>query len=240
MRAPTLITILVGVTSLVTVNAQAPDASGVDLSGIYAPPVFVATISVVGPDVYPFTAEGERFFNAYNPLLSSPNQADDCTPDLMPGILWSNSPMRIDQGDGRVGIRYERGNTTRSIPLDGPAAAADQPLADLGYSVARWEGDVLTIETTHMTSDVIRNNRGYPISGEARVTERYWREPGENDLQMELTVDDPTNYTETFTLRREWVWAPGEELHVYECVNLGPRGDEAPDIDELVRMLEEL
>ena len=238
MRAPTLITILVGVTSHMAANAQTPDA-GVDFSGIYAPPVFVATISVIGPDVYPFTAEGERSFNAYDPLVFSPNQANDCTPDLMPGILWSNSPMRIEKEDGRVSIRYERGNTIRSIPLDGSRPSADQPHTELGYSVGRWVGDVLTIETTHMTSDVIRNNRGYPISREARVTERYWREPGENDLQMELTVDDPTNYTETFALRREWIWAPDEELQEYECVSLGPRG-EAPDIDELVRMLEEL
>ena len=56
---------------------------------------------------------------------------------------------------------------------------------------------------------------------------------------MELTVNDPTNYTDTFSLSREWIWAPDEELQEYECINLGPRGDE-PDIDELVRMLEAL
>ena len=59
------------------------------------------------------------------------------------------------------------------------------------------------------------------------------------NLEMELTVNDPTNYTDTFSLSREWVWAPDEELQEYECINLGPRGDE-PDIDELVRMLEAL
>ena len=238
MRALTFIMILVGVTNHVAVNAQAPDA-GIDFSGIYAPPVFVATIAVIEPDVYPFTAEGKRSFDAYDPLVLSPNQADDCTPDLMPGILWSNSPMQIGQESGQVAIRYERGNTIRSIPLEGPAASSDQTHTELGYSVGRWVGDVLTIETTHMTSDVVRNNRGYPISRGAQVTERYWREPGENNLHMELIVNDPTNYTDTFALRREWVWAPDEELQEYECINLGPRGDE-PDIDELVRMLEAL
>ena len=243
MRTLTFLVIFVGVIGPVTANAQAPGTrpggSGVDFSGIYAPPVFVGTIAVFEPDEYPFRAEAEKVFNAYDPLVDSPNQVDDCTADLMPGILWSNSPMRFVQEGGRIVMRHERGNTTRSIPIDGPPVSPDQPHTELGYSVAQWEGDVLTIETTHMTSDVIRNNRGYPLSPEARVTERYWRETGENDLHTELVVDDPANYTETFTLGRVWVWAPDEQLQTYECVSLGPR-DSEPDIDELARMLEEL
>lgn len=234
MKTPILFVILLSAIGHMAAHAQEP---AVDLSGVYAPPVFVATISVFGPDEYPFTEQGERAFNAYDPLVASPNQADDCTPDLMPGILWANSPMEIVQEAERVVIRYERGNTVRSIPTDGSPA---EPHPELGTSVGHWDGDVLTIETTHMTSDVIRNNRGHPLSPEARVTERYWREPGTNDLEMELTVDDPTNYTETFVVGRKWVWAPDEELQEYECVNLGPRGEEPPDIDELTRMLEQL
>lgn len=223
-----------------TVNAQAPGASaGADFSGIYESAAFVAVVAVTGPDVYPFTEEGRRAFDAYDPLVHSANQEDDCTADLMPGILWSNSPMEIVQEEDRIILRFERGNTTRTVLIDGPPPSSDQPRTDLGYSVARWAGDVLTIETTHMTGDVIRNNRGYAMSPQARVTERYWREPGESDLQMELLVDDPVNYTEPFTLAREWVWAPAEQLYPYECVSLGPR-DAAPDIDELARMLEEL
>ncbi len=77
------------------------------------------------------------------------------------------------------------------------------------------------------------------MSTEGRLTERYWREPGENDLQLEVTVDDPVNYTDTFTLGRPWVWAPHEEVRQWVCIDLGP-GDTEPDIDELTRLLEEL
>ncbi len=243
MRALFFFAIAVGVVSNLTASAQAPGtqtaASGVDFSGVYAAVVFVAVAAVFEPDVYPFTVEAERAFNAYDPLVAAPNQADDCTAVLMPGILWSNDPMQIVQEDGKIVMRFERGNTTRSIPMNGAPPSPDQPHTELGYSVGHWAGDVLTIETTHMTADVIRNNRGYPISREARITERYWREPGETDLQMELLVDDPTNYTQTVTLGREWIWSPDEHLQTYECVSLGTR-DSEPDIDELARMLEEL
>ena len=77
------------------------------------------------------------------------------------------------------------------------------------------------------------------MSREARVTERYWRNPGEKDLQLELAVDDPVNYTQTVILGREFVWSADEQIRPWECVSLGQR-DTAPDLDEVTRMLEEL
>ena len=56
-----------------------------------------------------------------------------------------------------------------------------------------WSEDVLTVETTHLAGGVVFTSRGYPVSPEARITERYWREAGKN-LQMELLIDDPVNY----------------------------------------------
>jgi hypothetical protein len=40
---------------------------------------------------------------------------------------------------------------------------------------------------------------GYPHSMDAHVTERYIR-PDHNDLQLTITVDDPTIYSKPFTL----------------------------------------
>ncbi len=89
-----------------------------------------------------------------------------------------------------------------------------------------------------MESGVIFGSDGYPISPDAKLTERYWREPGERDLQVEILVEDPVHYTETVRLGREWVWSPNEQIYPWECFSLGPR-DAEPDIDELVRMLED-
>ena len=146
--------------------------------------------------------------------------------------------MEILEQVGELMIRYERGNTVRSIDMIGTPPVANHPHTDLGYSVGRWMGDVLTIETTHMSSGIVTDGTR-PLSREGRVTERYWREPGQNDLQLELEIDDPVNYTRTFKMGREFVWAPEEQVLPWECVSLGPK-DTPPDIDELVRMLEEL
>lgn len=239
MRTLLCVAIVVGVISHVTVHAQAPGtkiaASAADFSGIYA-----GASTIIEPDVYPFTAAGERAHGAYDPLVGDPRQTDDCAPESMPAILWAGTlnTMQIVVADDTIVMRLEHGGTDRSIHMDGTTPPADQPHIELGYSMGHWAGDVLTIETTHLAGGVVFTSRGYPVSREARITERYWREAGKN-LQMELLLDDPVNYMQPVKLGREWIWSPDEQIVPWNCISLGPR-DSEPDIDALRRLLREL
>lgn len=216
-------------------TAQSP----VDIFGVYAAPIFDDGVPPLHePDVIPFTEEGRRVSEAYNPGRDDPGMIDDCAPDPVPSVVWSGPPIEILEEPGRIVIRYERANVERSIDMTGTPPAADQAHTYLGYSVGRWEGDVLVVETTHMSGGTISD--GYrPLSLDGRVTERYSRAPGSNNLHVDVEIDDPAYYTETFTMARDWVWAPDEELQDWGCVDFGDK-ETPPDIDELVRMLEEL
>ncbi|NNC66147.1 MAG: hypothetical protein HKN84_15290 [Gammaproteobacteria bacterium] len=211
----------------------------IDIFGVYTPPLFRTMPPVTQPDVYPFTPQAQEFFETYNPAVQDARSVDDCAAEKVPGILWDNNLVEfVNEGDTII-MRFERLATTRRIHMDGEPPPADHPRTNLGYSIGRWEDGVLAIETTHTAGGVLRNLRGHPVSPDARLTERYWREPGQMDLRMTLTVEDPLNYSEPVTLGREWVWAPDEELQPWNCVSLGPK-DAEPDLDELTRMLESL
>ena len=244
MRALIFLTVLVGGMGCVTAIAQGAGTlsagSKIDLSGVYVAVYVGQPATVIEPGVYPLTAEAERAYAAFDSLVADPRRLDDCAAETMPIVLWSANPMEIVQDDERIVMRLEEGNTTRSILVDGPPPSADQPHTGLGYSVGQWVGDVLTIKTTHLIGGLIIHDLGYPLSREARITERYWREPGENDLQLELLVDDPVNYTEPLKFKREWGWSPDDQIRPWECISLGPRDSEPPDIDELARLLEAL
>ncbi len=239
MRALLCVATVVGIISHLSARAQelATQAAGVeqDFSGIYA-----GGRPIIEPDVYPFTAEGERGHSAYDPLVADPRQVDDCAPESIPAILWSGTvnTMQMDQAQGRIVMRFEHGGTVRPIHMDATAPATDRPHTELGYSTGHWEGTVLAVETTHLAAGFIFTNRGYPLSREARITERYWRDAGKN-LQMDLVIDDPLNYTQPVKLAREWIWSPNEQVRPWDCVSLGPR-DSEPDIDALRRLLNEL
>ncbi len=239
MRALLCFATVVGVISHVTVRAQVPGTqiagSDVDFSGVYA-----GARPIIEPDVYPFTAKGERAHRSYDPLVGDPRQVDDCAPESIPAILWSgtvNNMQIVPEGE-TILMRFEHGGAVRSIHLDGITPPADQPHTELDYSTGQWAGDVLTVETTHLADGVVFTNRGYPVSREARITERYWREAGEENLQMDLLIVDPVNYQQPVKLTREWIWSPAEQVRPWECTSLGPR-DSEPDIDALRRLLKQ-
>lgn len=241
MRVSTVFAVLGGVLSQSIVSAQETSAAGSqpNFSGIYAVGAYTGQPTPIDePDVYPFTEEGARTHNTYDPFTQDPRQLDDCVGDPVPELLWSANPMEIVQEDEVFLMHFEENDTRRFIVMDGTPPSEQQAYTRLGYSIGRWDGDVLVIETTHMVSGVIFGSDGYPISREARLTERFWREPGQNDLQVELLVEDPVNYSETVRLGRQWIWSPEEQVRQWECFSLGPR-DSEPDVDELVRMLQE-
>ena len=75
-----------------------------------------------------------------------------------------------------------------------------------GYSVGRWEGDTLVVETNNLRGaedgpfDGWLDVRGSPYSEQAKFTERF-RRPIFGKLEIDVTVEDPKSYTKPFTVR---------------------------------------
>ena len=167
MRALVVFVAVVGVVGQIPVQAQLPDAQSAaldpDFSGIYA-----GAPTIIEPDVYPFTVEGERAHGVYDPLIGDPRQVDDCAPESMPAILWAGTlnTMEISLVDETIVMHLEHGGTIRSIHMAGARPSADQPHTELGFSMGSWSGDVLTVETTHLAGGVVFTSRGYPVSPE--------------------------------------------------------------------------
>ncbi|HEY5623758.1 MAG TPA: hypothetical protein VIV14_08345 [Gammaproteobacteria bacterium] len=213
--------------------------SSPDITGVYMPAAFVDTPTIVGPDVYPLTAAGQARVADFSEF-NEPNQADDCAPERVPNVFWHGAAMQISENGGNLIFHYERGNTTRTVFMNRGPAPASHPPSLVGFSTGAWDGETLVIETTHLAGGSLRNNRAQPLSAEARLTERYRREPGSDVLRLELTVEDPVYYTEPFTLSRELIYSSDDSLQDWVCVSLGPRDKEELDLDELARMLEGL
>ncbi len=212
-----------------------------DFPGVYVA-VWVGAVEIVTPpEVYPMTASARRAYEAFDSFVSDPRRVNDCAPEKMPTLLWTANPIEIEVQPDRIDIRYEEGGSSRVIWLNGAEPPEDQPYTAVGYSVGHWEEDALIVKTTHMDSPTIVNDLGHPLSRDAVLTERYWKEPGETTLRLEYEIDDPVNYTETLSFNRIWEPSETEQVQPWECVNLGTRDDdEPPDFDALTRMLEAL
>jgi hypothetical protein len=133
-------------------------------------------------------------------------------------------PRRIYQLPNVILIEYEANYGLRHIYLDGrklPPQGEPQPFW-YGYSVGRFEGDTLVVETNNLRgaedgpSDGWMDVNGSPYSREAKFTERF-RRLSYGQLQVDLTIDDPKSYTKPWTVRVDFRIRPEEEMIEFVC-----------------------
>ena len=86
----------------------------------------------------------------------------------------------------------------RAIFMDGRSLEPDPNPTWMGYSVGRWDGDALIVESNGFTDRSWLDFGGHPHTEALRITERYTRrDVGRMDVQV--TMVDPTIYTKPIT-----------------------------------------
>jgi hypothetical protein len=133
-------------------------------------------------------------------------------------------PRKIIQTPKLILIEYESNYGIRHIYLDGrtlPPQGEPQPWW-YGYSVGRWEGDTLVVETNNLRGaedspfDGWLDVNGSPYSQQAKFTERF-RRLNFGQLQIDITVEDPKGYTKPFTVRVDQRFLPDQEMIEFIC-----------------------
>jgi len=130
--------------------------------------------------------------------------------DLLPG------PFKIIQTPELILMRNEYENTLRQIYTDGRQPPADPEPLWLGYSVGRWDGDTLQVDTVGFNDKGWLDGMAHPHSEALHVTERFRRRDF-GHLDVQLTIDDPKAYTHPFTLKFTERLLPDTDVLEYFC-----------------------
>jgi len=127
----------------------------------------------------------------------------------------------INQTASRITVIVEYMDNFRIIHMDKAAVPDSVSPSNNGYSIGRWEGDTLVIETTALKA---RNPVGkFQRSAEARITERW--SLGKDAkfgkvLNIDSVVDDPKVFRHPFKSRQKYKLAPaGAALNEYGCAD---------------------
>jgi len=130
--------------------------------------------------------------------------------------------QRIDAFHTRINFH----DAERTIHLDGrPHPPAEAPHTWAGFSTGVWEGNMLTITTTHLKAYYIRRN-GVPASDKRTFTE-HWVRHGDF-LTVVTVIDDPVFLTERLVRSQSWALDPGQRMGSNWC-DYGPELPLAPD-----------
>jgi hypothetical protein len=122
-----------------------------------------------------------------------------CMPDNSIRSWASPHLIKLVQTPSVLVILNEWNAQYRQILMDGRPLPEDPFPTWQGYSVAKWEGDTLIVESNGYRDDTWIDWNGAVITSAAKIREEYTR-PDMGHLQVKLTVDDPKGYTKPWTV----------------------------------------
>ncbi len=140
------------------------------------------------PEYWDKIIELDQWTNKYDPVMT-------CLPL---GIPRQGPPARIFHTENDITMIYRGGidggggyAEFRMIPLDGkphdPRRAAQYTY--MGYTVGRWEGDTLVLDSIAFSDETWLGRGGFFHSDQMRVIEKFTRTG--NQMLYEVTVEDP-------------------------------------------------
>jgi hypothetical protein len=142
-----------------------------------------------------------------------------CVP-LGPGYATSAEStgaemMKIVQTPGLILI-LNPDLTYRQIFLDGRSLESAPNPDWMGYSVGRWDGDTLVVDSFGFNDRTWLDHDGHPHTEALRMTERY-RRRNLGNLDVEVTFSDPGAYTKPWTVTARAELAADTEMIEWVC-----------------------
>lgn len=167
-----------------------------DLTGIWnpEPPKLRDVTKDLKPDDVQMQPLAEALFNQRKTgSLSALDPDANCLPQGVPKIDATPAPFKILQEPDVIVFLYEAFDQFRQVFLDGRELPKDPNPQWFGYSVAKWDGDVLVIQSSGFNGKAWLDQVGHPSSEAMRVTERFRRRDF-GHMEVTATIDDPVNY----------------------------------------------
>jgi hypothetical protein len=138
-----------------------------------------------------------------------------CLPASLPMTDMFPMPKRIVQTPTLIVVLYE-GDLPRQIHMDGRKPPANPNPSWAGYSVGRWDGDALLIESVGFTSRAPLDAFSHPRSEAMRLRER-WRRRDFGHLDIQMTIEDVPYYSKPIAFQYTSTLVPDDDLLEWVC-----------------------
>lgn len=160
---------------------------------------FINIFSDLKPGEEPLLPAAAESLRRRAPEFSRISPLSHCMPEGMPLVEMAPAPYKIVQTPGLTVMLYERDTTYRQIYTDGRKLPEDPEPTWLGYSVGKWEGDTLVVESNGFNDRGWLDARGHNHTESLHLTERFHRIDF-GHMEVRLTFDDPKTYSRPFTV----------------------------------------
>jgi len=168
------------------------------------------------PDQAPIRPAAAELFRQRAQTFMKESPISHCLPEGMPMVEMAPAPYKIVQMPGVTLMLYERDTTFRQVFTDGRKLPKDPQPSWLGYSVGKWDGDSLVVDSNGFNDRGWLDARGHAHSEDLHLTERFHR-LNFGEMEVKLTIDDPKTYTKPFSITLEQRLLPDTDLLESYC-----------------------
>ena len=106
--------------------------------------------------------------------------------------------------------------TYRVIHMDGRELESNPAPSWMGYSIGRWDGDTLVVNSVGFNDKTWLTDAGLPHTEALRMMERY-RRPDVGHLEVEVTYTDPSAYAKPWGFTAKMALAADTEMLEAVC-----------------------
>jgi len=162
----------------------------------------------------PFTPSGLANWSSYD--AATGDYTGSCFPFGLQRSINAPYPFQIMQDEQQIALLFEVNNWHHVIPIarDFPKQMSDNPTW-YGYSIARWDGDILVVETRGFNGYTRLDTVGHPHSDALHLIQTFKR-LDRSRIAYTVVVDDPKTYTTTWRNERTFHLNDGPLLE-YSC-----------------------
>jgi len=148
----------------------------------------------------PIRPEAAAVFQRHAKAFGKDSPGSHCLPMGVPNTELIAVPFKIIQTPGVIVLLIEADNTHRQIYTDGRPLPVDPQPSWQGYSIGKWEGDTLVVDTVGFNDKSWLDAIGHIHSESLRVQERYRRRDF-GHMELQVTIEDPKTFTHPFTFK---------------------------------------
>jgi hypothetical protein len=172
-----------------------------DLTGIWNPdpPMLRDVTKNAKPGEISMKPAAEALYKRrLNGDLSGIEPDANCLPQGVPKIDSAPAPYKIIQEPDQISVLYEAFDQFRQFFMDGRELPKDPNPQWNGYSIAKWDGDTLVVESSGFNGLAWLDQVGHPSTEQLKVTERFHRKDY-GHMEMTATIDDPGAYNKPWS-----------------------------------------
>ena len=168
-----------------------------------------------GINDWPLTPKAATFKASWNPLTD--DLALGCIPPGVAPAMDSPYPIELKKEGENIIMYLEEWDGKRVFHLNHTEISTNQDFPHMGTSIASWQDEnTLIVETTNIQYPFF-DDRGTPLSPDAKMLETFSLSEDRNTLSWLATTYDSENFTEPVILEATWIWVAGEIIKPYNC-----------------------